>query len=160
MQPAKEPPAPRAAAQETEVVAEQYDGVEPAELGADLLDPEQPRLADAALAHHGDRARRVVDRDHVLAPFLKVQRDAARARADVQDAAASEADRLSLVREPLPQRSEVRGGPELRRRDETVLALHDLDTATRRETGSQQLSEGVTGLHGSGGTMPGLAPFV
>src|SRR5580765_8175035 len=93
-----------AAAEETDVVAEHDDRVERSEVRPEVLDRDHASVADAAASHDVDRAGRVVDRDDGLTALLKVERNAARAGADVEHAAAREANCRALVLEPVAQR--------------------------------------------------------
>jgi hypothetical protein len=129
------------AAQEAEVVPEQKDRVELL-VGLDYrVDCSDPCVDGAAVTSYLHGERRDVDPDHVQAPLLKMKADAPRTATDVQDAAAHEAHRPTLLRPPAPERREVVG--RIAREDATVIPLDDLDHTPSGGGIRQQMSERV-----------------
>jgi hypothetical protein len=119
--------APRAGrtSEESEVGSEHDDRVEDPECFAEMLDRDNARVAYASSPARFDSKWRVVDRDHLLPPFLKVQRHPTTSAPDIEDAAAGKPHRSSLMRRPAPKRGEVVSGARAPG-DEAVIALDDL----------------------------------
>jgi hypothetical protein len=90
-----------------------------------MLDRENARVADASSPARFDSKWRLVDRDHLLPPFLKMQRHPTTSAPDIEDAAAGKPHRSSLTRGPAPKRGEV-SGRAAAPGHEAVIALDDL----------------------------------
>jgi hypothetical protein len=91
-----------------------------------VLDRDDARVADASSPARFDSKWRVVDRDHLLPPFLKVQRHPTTSAPDIENATAGKPHRSSLMRRPAPKRGEVVSGRDTAQGDEAVIALDDL----------------------------------
>src|SRR4029450_3016256 len=81
--------APRAGrtSEESEVGSEHDDRVEDPECFAEMLDRDNARVAYASSPARFDSKWRVVDRDHLLPPFLKVQRHPTTSAPEIRAAA-------------------------------------------------------------------------
>jgi hypothetical protein len=88
-------------ASEAEIAAEEEDRVEDPEAHVDLLQGEQPRVADASPAADLDRTGRDVDRDRLEPSSLRLQAVTACARADVEHPPADELEGGPLRLDPL-----------------------------------------------------------
>src|SRR5215510_1749661 len=73
---------------------------------------------------------------------------AARAAADVEDAAPDEPHRATMVRGPAPERREVEAWAHHARGDVPVVTLDDLRGLPALQVGEKHLAEGVAGHRG------------
>jgi hypothetical protein len=119
------PPAGRTS-EEPEVGSEHDDRVEDPECFVEMLDRNNARVTNASSPARLDSKWRVVDRDHLLPPFLKVQRHPTTSASDIEDASAGKPHRSSLMRRPAPKRGEVVSGRATAPGKEAVIALDDL----------------------------------
>src|SRR5262245_2754669 len=103
----QEPTRSSTVGEQTEVVAEKYDGVESADSGAQLRDWQNTGVADAAQPCCPDRQWRNVNRQHRVTPFLKIESDAAGTATAVQDPPAHKAHGPPLIPRPRTVRSKV-----------------------------------------------------
>jgi hypothetical protein len=126
-----------------------------AEACVDPLQREHARVADSASPRHLDRERRGVDRDHLVAAALQLERDAPGARADVERPPTDPAESPPLRLGPPASLLEVRARPAADR-DQAVVPLQDLQPWTPLELVEQQPTERVlVRLHP--GILPGTA---
>jgi len=96
----EKPPSSAGVAEQPEIVAEHDDGVELAELAAHLGDWKDARVAHPAQAASPDGEGRPVDRDHPVAPRLKMQRHTTGAAADIEGSAPRVPNGPLLMRGP------------------------------------------------------------
>src|SRR5579859_4015432 len=99
----------RLALEQAEVVHEHHDRVELAERAVDFVERKHLRAPDAAAPRDTDGEWRDVDRDDGMAPPLELERDAAGAGSDVEDAPAHVPERLPLDGLPATERMEIGG---------------------------------------------------
>jgi hypothetical protein len=93
------------ACQQTEVIAEQEDGVEEIALLERSGDCPDADIGCTTPSRHFDRERRDIDTDHLQAAVLQVEADPACAAPQVEDSPPYEAHRAPLLWPPLPKRS-------------------------------------------------------
>jgi len=121
----EEPSGSAGVAEQPEVVSEHDDGVELAEAGPYAGDGKDARIAHSTEPAGLHCKRRGVDRDDAVAASLEMQCHAAGSATDVERPATRVPHGASLMKRPLPERSEL-GGRARRDAEPAIVAFDHL----------------------------------